>query len=341
MPMPSHIDRRPILRPTHRILLICALVGPALFVPGCHRAAGAPPNTDPASPESGTAAPAAKALDLSREQRNSVRIQPVGTYAFVAESESVGTVSFDEDPAVTQAESTLISAAANLDQSRKELRRVESLGESNGIAPKELEGAIAARETAAAALKAAHDAVRALGKTEAEINRMVATGHFDSPASRSHAVWVVANVTETDSAQVRVGQRVRVRVPAYPDRSYAGRVSRLYSTIDPTTHRLTVRAQVEDPNGELRLGMLATVVIRSGEPVESIAVPTTAVVREGDGSMITWVTSDRQRFTERSLTLGLQRDGRYQVLAGLKANELVVVDGGVFLSNLLEAPPSD
>jgi cobalt-zinc-cadmium efflux system membrane fusion protein len=118
-------------------------------------------------------------------------------------------------------------------------------------------------------------------------------------------------------------------------------VSRVYSTIDPNTHRLTVRAQVEDAKGELRPGMLCRVVIRGGEPVESLAVPTTAVVREGDGSMITWVTTDRAHFTERTLTLGLLRDGRYQVLSGLKANELVVVEGGVFLSNLLEAPPSD
>jgi len=232
-------------------------------------------------------------------------------------------------------------AAATLDQSRKELRRVQALGETNGIAPKELEGAEAAQVSAAAALKAARDAVRALGKTDAEIDRMVSSGHFDSPGTERHSVWAVANVTETDSAQVQVGQRIRVQVPAYPDRSFAGRVSRVYSTIDPNTHRLTVRARVEDAKGELRPGMLATVVILSGEPIESLAVPTTAVVREGDGSMITWVTSDRVHFTERSLTLGLLREGRYQVLSGLKANELVVVEGGIFLSNLLEAPPSD
>jgi membrane fusion protein, heavy metal efflux system len=140
---------------------------------------------------------------------------------------------------------------------------------------------------------------------------------------------------------VRAGQRIRIKVSAFPDRWYAGRVSRVYSTIDQNTHRLTVRARMEDPKGELRSGMLATVVIRSGEPVESVAVPTTAVVREGDGSMITWVTTDQRHYSERALTLGLQREGRYQVLSGLKANELAVVEGGVFLSNLLEAPPSD
>ena len=321
------------------MVLVGAVIGLGLLASGCHRHPAAA-SADPATTESRTTA-AAKALDLSAEQRDALKIEPVGTFAFVAESDTVGTVNFDEDPAVVQAESTLISAAATLDQSRKELRRVQGLGETNGIAPKELEGAVAAEQSAAAALKAARDAVRALGKTDVEIDRMVSSGHFDSPATHGHSVWVVANVTETDSARVRVGQRIRVQVPAYPDRAFAGRVSRLYSTIDPNTHRLTVRAQVEDAKGELRPGMLATVVIRSSEPIESLAVPTTAVVREGDGSMITWVTADRAHFTERPLTLGLLREGRYQVLSGLKANELVVVEGGVFLSNLLEAPPSD
>ena len=329
-----------MLKPARRILLVSASISLALFASACHRAA-APPRADPGTSRPQTAAPAARALDLSDEQRSAVKIEPVGTFPFLVETETVGTVSFDEDPAIIQAESTLISAAANLDMSRKELLRVQSLGEANGIAPKELEGAVAARQTAAAALQAARDAVRAIGKTDAEIERMVAAGHFDSPGAASHMTWVVANVAETDSPRVRVGERIRVKVPAYPDRWYAGRVSRVYSTLDVTTHRLTVRARLEDPKGELRPGMLATVVIRTGDPVESLAISTTAVVREGDGSMITWVTTDQRHFTERSLTLGLEREGRYQVLSGLKADELAVTEGGVFLSNLLEAPPSD
>lgn len=330
-----------MLNPAGRILLISASIGFALLAFGCRRSAessGAGPGAS-GGPDPVTLA--ATALDLSPEQRSALRIEPVGTFSFVGECETVGTISFDEDPAVIQAESTLISAAANLEMSRKELLRVQSLGEANGIAPKELEGAFAARQTAAAALKAARDAVRALGKTDGQIDRMVASGQFDSPGTATHITWVVANVAETDSPRVRVGQRVWVKVPAYADRRYIGHVSRVYSTIDPNTHRLTVRARVEDPTGDLRPGMLATVTIRTTDPVESLALPTTAVVREGDGSMITWVTTDRRHFTERSLTLGLQREGRYQVLSGLKANELVVTEGGVFLSNMLEAPPGD
>jgi cobalt-zinc-cadmium efflux system membrane fusion protein len=326
--------------PAVRILLLSASIGLALLAFGCRQSPGAS-GADPGGSAPGLATPAAKALELSPEQGSALEIEPVATFSFVVESETVGTVSFDEDPAVIQAESTLISAAATFEMSRKELQRAQSLGEANGIAPKELEGAIAARQSAAAALKAARDALRALGKTDAQIDRMVATGQFDSPGTDTHITWVVANVSETESPQVRIGQTVSVKVPAYSERRYLGRVSRVYSTIDPNTHRLTVRARVDDPKGDLRPGMLATIVIRTADPVESLAVPTTAVVRQGDGSMITWVTTDRRHFTERSVTLGLERQGRYQVLSGLKANELAVTEGGVFLSNMLEAPPSD
>jgi cobalt-zinc-cadmium efflux system membrane fusion protein len=323
-----------------RVLLASASISLALLTCACHTSPR-PSAADPAVSAPDSTTPALKTLELSPEQRSAIKIEAVSTAPFVVDFETVGTISFDEDPAIIQAESTLISAAANLAMTRKELLRVQSLGEANGIAPKELEASLAARETAAAAVKAARDAVRALGKTDAQIDRMVATGQFDSPATQGQTTWVVANVPESDSPRVRPGESLRLKVPAYPDRWYAGRVSRVYSTVDLNTHRLTARARVEDPKRELLPGMLATVVIRSGEPVVSIAVPTTAVVREGDGSMITWVTTDRRHFTARSLTLGLERQGRYQVLSGLKADELAVTEGGVFLSNLLEAPPSD
>jgi membrane fusion protein, heavy metal efflux system len=326
-------------RNPRRILLVAtSLCAAGALASGCHRS-DATPATDPTT--HGAGATTATTLELTTGQLNSIKLEPVGSFSFPLEFEAVGTVSFDEDPAVIQSEATLLSAAASLNMDRKELRRVQSLGEANGIAPKELEGAVAAEQAAAAALKAARDAVRALGKSDAEINHLVASGRFDAVRTDRRVRWVVADVTESESPQARAGQKVRVKVSAYPASWFEGRLSRVYATIDPNTHRLTVRAQVEDPKNELRAGMLASVFIRAGLPIEGIAIPATAVVREGDGSMIVWVTTDRRHFTERPLKLGLQSGERYQVLAGLKAGELAVTEGGVFLSNMLEAPPGD
>ena len=64
-------------------------------------------------------------------------------------------------------------------------------------------------------------------------------------------------------------------------------------------------------------------------------------MREGDGTMTVWVTSDRSNFTQRIVKTGLREDGRVQILQGLQAGETVVTNGAIFLDNLLQAPPSD
>jgi membrane fusion protein, heavy metal efflux system len=51
--------------------------------------------------------------------------------------------------------------------------------------------------------------------------------------------------------------------------------------------------------------------------------------------MTVWVTTDRRRFTKRTVRIGLERDGYRQVLEGLRLGELIATDGAIFLSNML------
>jgi cobalt-zinc-cadmium efflux system membrane fusion protein len=148
-------------------------------------------------------------------------------------------------------------------------------------------------------------------------------------------MWMLANVAESDSPDFKVGQEVKVRIMAFPDRVFDGKITTISSTVDPNTHRVWVRSEVADPRHELRAGMFATFIIRTGDPIHAVAVPLDGVVREGDGTMIAWVTADRRRFTRRSVTIGLQQDGYRQILQGLQAGELVATEGALFLSNAL------
>ena len=72
-------------------------------------------------------------------------------------------------------------------------------------------------------------------------------------------------------------------------------------------------------------------------------MPVNGVVREGDGTMTVWVTTDRRHFTKRVVKIGLQHDGYDQISTGCKPGELVVTDGAVFLDNMLAtaASPTD
>jgi cobalt-zinc-cadmium efflux system membrane fusion protein len=383
------------------IILTAALLGA-----GCGQSATAhlPQRSAPAS----NAPPKEAAVELAPGQLDAIKIHPVGTCPFAVEKEAVGTISFVDDlsvqvfppyqgkllktfvelgdpvqkgqplytiesPDLIQAESTLISAAATSALTSRELARVKDLYGTNGVSERELEQASSEQQTADGALKAARDAVRVFGKTEAEMDQIVATRKIDpalvvrspvtgevtaynappgllvqpgaGPAPFSvadtSAKWMLASVTEADSPYFHVGDPVEARVLAYPTRVFKGKISKVYAAVDPSTHRVTVRSEIADPSRELRPGMLATFVIRVQDPVESTAIPMTGVVRNGDGTMAAWVTTDRRRFLQRIVTVGLQKDGQYQVLGGLRRGELAVTDGAVFLNNMLEAPPTD
>jgi cobalt-zinc-cadmium efflux system membrane fusion protein len=148
-------------------------------------------------------------------------------------------------------------------------------------------------------------------------------------------MWMLANVAESDSPAFSVGQEVKVSVMAFPNRTFEGHISTIASSVDPTTHRVLVRSDIADPKHELRSGMFANFVIRTGAPVRSPAVPLNGVVREGDGTMTVWVTADRRRFTKRTAKIGLVRDGYNQILEGIQPGDLVATEGALFLSNAL------
>jgi cobalt-zinc-cadmium efflux system membrane fusion protein len=96
-----------------------------------------------------------------------------------------------------------------------------------------------------------------------------------------------------------------------------------------------VRAEVDDPKHELLPGMFASFLIITDAPATATAVPADGVVREGDGTMTVWVTTDRHHFTRRTVKIGLQHEGFDQVLEGLRPGEQVVSKGAVYLDNLV------
>jgi cobalt-zinc-cadmium efflux system membrane fusion protein len=341
-------------------------------------------------------------IDLSDSQLASVKVEPAGEREFPIEKESVGSINFNEDmtlqvftpypgrivgltakvgddvqkgqtlftidsPDLLQAESTMIAAAGVLDFTTRNLARLRELYKTRAVSQKDMEQAASDQQTAEGALRAARDSVRLFGKTNAEIDRIIAERKADPilvvpspiagrvtarnaapglyvqpgnpPAPYSVAdidtMWMLANVPENDSPAFRVGQEVKVKVSAFPDRVFEGKIVTVTSIVDPNTRRVLLRSEIKDPQHELLSGMFANFVIRTGDPVRSVAVPLDGVVREGDGTQIVWVTADRRRFTQRKVTIGLRHEGYRQILEGLQSGELVATEGAVFLSHML------
>jgi len=357
--------------------------------------------TEPVRP-GGTGATDEQAVDLTEKQAASLAVGPVASRDFTLFKTAVGTIDFNEDllvqvfsqypgkilkanynigddvkagdilftidsPDLLQAESALLAAAGVLELQKRVLARATNLLKAGGSAQKDVDQSTSDQQTAEGNFKAARDAVRIFGKTDAEIDQVVEMRKVDSTllvpspisgriVARSAApgllvqpgnapapyavanlatMWMLANVVETDAPAYKLGQDVEVKVPAYPDRVFKGHVTALGAMLDPNSHRQLVRSQIDDPEHLLRSGMYASFVIRVGDPVRSLAVPANGVVREGDGTMSVWVTSDSRHFTKRTVKLGLLQDGWNQILEGLKPGDTVVTDGAVFLSNKL------
>lgn len=381
-------------------IAVVALVWTKVFLfPGSSETTGTLRSPAASSAQSGQGD---ESLDLSEKQAASIKVGPVETRDFEVFKTSVGAIDFNENmlvqvfsqypgkilkafynvgddvkkgdilftidsPDLLQAESALLAAAGVLELQKKTLARATGLLKQGGSAQKDVDQATSDEQTAEGNFKAAKDAVRIFGKTDAEIDQILANRKIEStllvpspisgrvvsrnaapgfltqpgnaPAPFSVAdistMWMIANVIESDAPAYKVGQEVEVRVPAYPDKVFKGHVTTVGSMIDPNSHRQLVRSQIDDPDHLLRSGMFASFVTLVGGPTRSLAVPEDAVVREGDGTMTVWVTADSRHFVKRTVIIGLRQGGWVQILKGLQPGETVVTEGAVFLSNKL------
>jgi cobalt-zinc-cadmium efflux system membrane fusion protein len=292
----------------------------------------------------------------------------IGLFASVGDDVKKGQTLFTIDsPDLLQAESTLIAAAGVLDLTTRNLARLKELYTTRAVSQRDLDQGTSDQQTAEGNLRAARDAVRLFGKGDAEIDRIIAErtadptlvvpcsidgrvtarnaapglyvqpGNAPAPFTVTNidTMWMLANVAENDSPAFQVGQSVQVRIGAFPDRLFDGKITTVGASVDPNTRRVLVRSEIKDPQHELRSGMFANFVISVGAPVRSSAIPLDGVVREGDGSQTIWVTADRRRFTRRKVQIGGRRDGYRQILDGVRPGELVATEGAIFLSNML------
>lgn len=347
-------------------------------------------------------AAAVERITLTDDQLRQVKVAPAAARTFETTLHAVGYVDFDQDrtvqvaspwagriravyvktgdpvragaalyaidsPDLAQAESTLIAAAGVLELSTRALERARRMVQTEAAAKKDLDQAVSDQQGADAAYAAARRAVQLFGKSDAQIDAIVAQRRIDSelriasplagvvtarsaqagaltqpgnsPAPVTVAdvsrLWAIANATEYDLPLLRIGQDVSIRFPAFAERAFRGRIDQIAAAVDPATHRIAVRCTLADPKRELRPQMLATFTIHTGRTRRSVALPAGGIVREGNGTMTVFVTSDGRTFERRAVRLGIEQDGLTEILDGVSAGEQTATAGALFLSNAL------
>jgi membrane fusion protein, copper/silver efflux system len=152
-------------------------------------------------------------------------------------------------------------------------------------------------------------------------------------------VWLVADVFEQDLGFVRLGQGATVRINAYPDRLFKGRVAFIYPTITGETRTGKVRIELANPGQLLRPAMYASVEFATGQGARRLSVPDSSVLDSGTRQLVL-VRRGEGQFEPRDVKLGARGDGYAEVLQGVKEGEEVVVSANFLIdaeSNLKAA----
>src|ERR1700688_445640 len=148
------------------------------------------------------------------------------------------------------------------------------------------------------------------------------------------SVWILCDVYENDLANVHVGETAEIRLNAYPDKVFTGRISNVGPVLDPTLRTAKVRVEVHNP-GTMRVGMFVTATFHGQKKETRAAVPATAILHLHDRDWV-YVPAGDQKFRRVEVVAGLVLpDNRQEINSGIKPGQQVV-SNALVLENTVE-----
>ncbi len=270
-------------------------------------------------------------------------------------------VVFSDDLAMAQ--SKYLSAIADLEEHHKHHSRTMKLVEIGAASREEMEQATTKLRTAEADVASQRQRLLLLGLGAQRINQLKSSSQISSevnlPApvsgsviSRSanpgeviqpdkeilritdlSSVWVIGQVYEKDLGRIRVGSGASITSDAYPGRIFRGQVSYVDPTLDAATRTGQVRIELANPGQSLKIGMYVNVAFAATGVAEKTAptIPASAVQNLNNQQVVFVATNDPNVFAMRPVRLGLESNGRYQVLEGLNVGDRIVTNGSFLL----------
>jgi len=251
-----------------------------------------------------------------------------------------------------------------LSQSELQIRavdRAKQLFASDVIGAAELQKRESELAQAQAELQAAYGQLSVLGMTEKEIQKIVSTrtvhsfssitatqkgvvierkitpgqvvqpgGALFTVADLSH-VWLVAEAPEQQAVLINKGEVAQAEIPALKGKRIEGRLIYVADTVNPERRTVTVRMDVENPSGQLKPEMLASMVIR-GASQRRLQIPAVAVIRENNKDHV-FVRLNEKSFRLHPVILGPENNGYFPVQSGLKSGEPIITEGAFHLNN--------
>jgi len=144
-------------------------------------------------------------------------------------------------------------------------------------------------------------------------------------------VWIIADIFEYEAPNIRIGQTARIELPYDPRKSFSAQVSYIQPQVDPMTRTLKVRLEAANPGLVLKPEMYVDVKFRIAFP-PALTVSASAVLDAGDRKTV-FVDRGNGFFEPRSVETGAEREGRIEILSGLKPGERVVTSGNFLMDS--------
>jgi cobalt-zinc-cadmium efflux system membrane fusion protein len=145
-------------------------------------------------------------------------------------------------------------------------------------------------------------------------------------------LWAIAEAPQQQAASVRVGQKVEMKISTFGEQLFTGRVVHIGETLNPETRTAQVRCLVNNPRGDLRPEMYATIDIASETVRQALAAPSEAVI-EIQGERVVFVSPGPGLFEKRTVQTGRQQSGMIEIAGGLKPEDRIVTRGCFFIKS--------
>src|SRR3954454_15142104 len=179
-----------------------------------------------------------------------------------------------------------------------------------------------------------------LGVRKVEVGQYLTAGTQIVSLTDLSQLYANFTVTEKDSGQLKVGQIVRIRVDAYPGRTFEGKITTIEPQISTDTRNIRVQATIANPERILKPGMFATTTVVLPEKPPVVTVPETAVDYTLYGDSVFLITEKKEDNGNTSLTAvrtfvrtGNRVEGRTEITSGLKSGDRVVAVGQLKLQS--------
>ena len=261
---------------------------------------------------------------------------------------------------LTQSQLAYLKAKSASQLADQAANRAKILYKEDVIALAELQRREAESSSAKAEFRAANDQLRVQGMDQSSIDKLAKSGVIESinnvvatipgeiverkinkgqvvqPADALFTVadlstlWAISEVPESNSYLIHKGQKASLIIPALRNQEIEGTVAHVDSIVNPQTRTVVVRMELANKEGQIKPGMLATMLIES-QPMDKLVVPVGAVVREDNHDHV-FVRMDDDLYRMVPVKLGPEGKGFRPVISGLKEGQEIAIEGAYHLN---------